>query len=374
MSRLAHFADSNAFFYMAAAAKHAGGREYDAWSRFALEIDPANIVAPHLYAFPRRPLSLAEDHEACTLEGPVDVAVFAYRLAQHREFLDAEVVPLVRRICPHVLLADTRARTFREVGTEASVPLSELARVLDHWTAPGTFEPPDLDHYEAFFRLREDSDELTRLAARLENAPLRLWEMMFSRGFSGRYELLDNEVPLVAELGTELAANRSLMQCVRDAEAFCRCEAVDDHGWIRTGRFRMRQLGTILEVRVSLTAADVRVAFAPRGRKPGSDALPSLLGVLLAGGDNGKTELVNGFTWSTVICRDDAEVVVLSTSLREEIARWTGARAVVAQMTDFPDDRDGTWMISPRPHPRHPLVTVYVPMQRDECLPFWMLG
>lgn len=54
MSRLSNFADANAFFVMAAAATHARGRAFDVWSRFALEVDGANIVAPHLYVCPRR--------------------------------------------------------------------------------------------------------------------------------------------------------------------------------------------------------------------------------------------------------------------------------------------------------------------------------
>jgi hypothetical protein len=156
---------------------------------------------------------------------------------------------------------------------------------------------------------------------------------------------------------------------VRDAETLDRTAAVEERDWIRAGRFRFWQRAESLEIRVALSSADVRVAFEPRAHGTGADDVASLVGVLLAGGDNGKTEMMDGYTWASVWCRDVFELERLSDRVAGDIAAWTGA-AIDRAGTEWPAHRDGTWATRLRIGERRHLFTVYVPMYRDGVLPW----
>lgn len=335
------------------------------WSRFPLEIDGSNIVVPHLFAVPFRPPARG----SYTIAEPPVLAVFAYRTDPHRDYLRDEVIPRLALRCRHIALVDTAQRHVTVHGTEDCSPIARLPVLLDEWTRSTAFRDIDfadaLDDYERL--LGNPTAASPARAQAIERAPLRLWEVLFLRGHAYRYELVDGEVVLVGDLGSDLAANRSMLQCIHDAGE----PAVEERGWIRAGRYRFRSRDTILEIRARLTSADVRVAFAPHARLAAADDLPTLPGVLVAGGDNGKTELANGYTWSSVICRDNAELARLVPALATEIRQWVGAPVRIATPDEhYPEDRDGSWVIHARPHDSHPLATVFVPMYRDDLLPW----
>lgn len=370
--------DSNAF-QMAIAAIHKELPErLEVWSRFPLELDAQNIVTPHLYAW-RRTGRLSRD--GGTIAEPALFTLFAHRSLAHREFLQTEVVPRVLRRCPHVALVDSEARTFEVAGTVASSarPLAELGGVLRRWTGDvEAFERYDLsselDRYEQLLG-RTTTEVSTETAEQLERAPLRLWEALFLRGHADRYELLNGEVALVGDLGTGLAANRSLIQCTKDAEVYCGGKATEARGWIEAGQFRLRNQGPLLELRVCLNPADIRVAFMPRALMGGAETPPSLIGALLAGGDNGKTELMHGYTWSSIRCRNAEEVGELSVRFAEEIRRWTGAeaRGPTEVGSGYPDARDSSWHLRTWAGDVN-LLEVFVPMYRDGLLPWRAVG
>jgi hypothetical protein len=129
----------------------------------------------------------------------------------------------------------------------------------------------------------------------------------------------------------------------------------------------MRQERSLVEARVHLGPADVRAAFRPQARVMGDDAVPSLLGVLTAGGDNGKTELLHGWTWSTTIVDDADAARVLGESLQHEIQEWVRERTTLLTAEfRFPEEPENEWFV--RSWKRY--VTVYVPMHRQSCLPW----
>lgn len=348
------------------------GPDVELWSRYPLEIDASTIVTPHLYAIRRG--SRAPSSVACTIAQKPLFVVFAHRTAAHRDYLMNDVVP--RLVCKNVAIVDTNARVFDVPGAGQRDSLARLPERLADWSAFDALAAVDfidrLDRYEeSFGRSAQQVD--SRIAERLERTPLRLWEVLFHRGHAYRYELLDGEVVIVSDLGSRAAANRTAMQCIRDAEALCSEAARDEYGWFRAGRFRIRDRGSLLELRAELDAADIRVAFAPHASNPGDTELPSLLGVLVAGGDNGKTELVDGCTWSSVWCRDDDELYKLRDAVTSTIAAWTGA-SVHGLEREWPEFRDGRWAVRMRVGGHRPMLEVYVPMYRDDLLPWRAMG
>src|SRR5262249_15310403 len=121
-------------------------------------------------------------------------------------------------------------------------------------------------------------------------------------------------------------------------------------------------------IRARLSPADVRAAFAPQARVPGDDALPSVLGALMAGGDNGKTELWNGFTWSTSLLASAAQSRETAHALREIVEQWADTKATVSEDDDFhlPEESREEWFLVPCEN----WLTVYVPFAREDCLPW----
>jgi len=77
-----------------------------------------------------------------------------------------------------------------------------------------------------------------------------------------------------------------------------------------------------------MTPPDIRVAFLPSHREPASLGLPTLAGVMLAGGSKGKTEMMNGYTDSTVRCRTPDEARALAASLRSTLLERCGVTEV----------------------------------------------
>lgn len=105
----------------------------------------------------------------------------------------------------------------------------------------------------------------------------------------------------------------------------------------------------------------------PQGRVEGDSQLPSLVGVLMAGGDNGKTELIHGFSWSVAITDGQAEAHELARKLQREIGDWVGATATLVD-GDFalPKEPRNEWFL----YVYERYVTVYVPFHRERCLPW----
>jgi len=116
-----------------------------------------------------------------------------------------------------------------------------------------------------------------------------------------------------------------------------------------------------------LSPADRRPVFAPRARQPGDDNDPSLLGVLFAGGDEGKTEMMDGFTWSTVLVGSLGEAERLADRLKPQIEAWTDAPVRLAAWPSR--DEPETWVLSPRER----VLRVQVPFHREDLLPWRLL-
>jgi hypothetical protein len=345
------------------------------WSRFPLELAPDLIVCPHLFDWPASAPRGTRGRDVYTCAAAPEVVVFSAVSPAHRRFLEEEVVPRVREHVRFVALVDFEADQlgFAPLGGPM-LPAAHLAPLLEMaWgrerVAAGAFSElgraPESGFEEMFFG---PDDERPEDAARCEAHPLRLWEAFFWRGHTYRYEVIDGEIPLVGDLRSPLAANRTLLQLVRDAERFEASRAGEHEGWIRCGRFRMRQQGRLVEVRARLTPADARAALMPVARVPGDDQLPTLLGALMAGGDNGKTELWNGFTWSTIQLASAAQSREAAHALADAIERWTETKATVSTGDAFklPEESREEWFLVPH----REWLTVYVPFAREECLPW----
>lgn len=360
------------------------------WSRFPLELAPDLIVSPHLFDWPEaapRGRRGENGREVYTCAGAPSVVVFAAVSGAHRRFLEEEVIPRVHEHVRFVALVDFEADQFGfgPLPPRYLLPAEHIAPLLriawGHDRVPyGSFaellEPPEEGFETAFFG---PDDERPEDVAKLEAHPLRLWEALFWRGHTYRYELIDGEMPLVGDLRSPLAANRTLLQIVKDAERLEGTRAEEHEGWIRCGRFRVRQLSRLVEIRVRLSPADVRAALMPQAIVRGDEELPSVLGALMAGGDNGKTELWNGFTWSAIEATSAARCREIAHVLRVELERWTETRATVIERDDFELPREGReeWFLVP--HERW--LTIYVPFARHDCLPwevhsgdFWRRG
>jgi hypothetical protein len=249
------------------------------WSGFAVELSSDTVVRPHLfdqarYRFAPRMAGAPVWHGI--REAPTFLLTVV-RGAAHGRFAARELVPAIERHVRHVVVVDGDRRTFRLAPLSgASVrPLETLPAVLEALLGTAVVDPamlPALGRRDLPIAPERDRD-----------LP-RLWEALLGGGYNGRTELIGGEVTLVTEQPSPLLANRALMRLVGDAEAWTGERAGEARGFITAGPFRMRQLGTIVELRVRPSSSDRRIAFAPRARPPGADALPSLLGVLLAAG------------------------------------------------------------------------------------------
>ena len=349
--------------------------------QFLLELAPDLILSPHLYGW-NQPHGFIERgrpgrySDFYTLTDVPAFVLYAARGDEPIRFLREDLAPAVLPSC-RVVIIDADRSHFWEASEPIDLsaiarPLTELPGILNGWLGEDVVPEHAFDNLALpwkfpwfalrMYRLRED------LVRKLERTPARLWELFFARGHGYRWELLRGEVPLVTRFPTEFAANRSLLQCVADAERLEGRVADERCGWIKAGRFRMRQRGLHLDVRVRLTAADMRVAFMPTSELPDSDALPTLAGVLIAGGDNGKTEMMDGYTWSTVVCIP-GEASRLAAALRETILGWCSAPRVdifANKNRPWPRHRDGRWEIA---HD-DTYLTVYTPMYREDMLPW----
>jgi hypothetical protein len=198
-------------------------------------------------------------------------------------------------------------------------------------------------------------------------APIRLWEALFWRGVSYRYELVGGEVPLHARLGSAAAAAATLERVLLDAETLVREPRHEEAGFWRVGPVRARIHGDEVDLRVRMTPADVRVAFSPVARMARDDGPPTLFGALMAGADNGRTEMMDGWTWSTSVHDSEAHARAAGEALEGELARWTGAHVgwVSESPRQFSHDRFGWYL---RVH--EAFLTIYMPFARDALLPF----
>lgn len=314
---------------------------------------------------------------------------FTGRGHDHMHFLLDEVAPLLVDV-PHAYVLDAdaglvhsakephRARSVEEVPAlieEAAIhrrDSSDDTASFCEAQARAFDDLPSPDEVEAYLSSPTTKERIADAAARVEAAPLRLWEAMLWRGHNYRWELVAGEVPLVGELWSELAANRTLLRCVEDAERGFGAGAFDEGGWIRCGSARMRQRGTQVEIRFRPSAADRLVAFAPHARLLGEDAVPSLLGVLLAGGENGKTEMLGSYTESIAEVPPRVDVAEVAHTLADEIRRWVGANVVVSGEADRAGSRwpekhdDATWHV----HHWKRWVAVFMPLGRASHLPW----
>jgi hypothetical protein len=109
------------------------------------------------------------------------------------------------------------------------------------------------------------------------------------------------------------------------------------------------------------------MAFQPRSGLPGEDVVGSLVGVLLAGGPNGKTEVFHGWATSTVELRSEGEGVELAARLRAQILGWCDAAVEVVdrEAWDWPERGDERWII--RRGRRY--LDVLMPVTRDGGVP-----
>lgn len=346
-------------------------------SRFPIELGTELILSPHLYGWSDAKPSLARglrDHrdrtDAFTLsEQPVFV-LYVARSEDHRRFLEGELAPALPRDLAF-LVVDPVAESFAPSPTRPASPLAELPGYLGRLMKDeGMFERAAFDVLRSPWgaspkRLASAPTKIDAEHARaIEAAPVRLWETFLWRGHAHRWELVSGEVPLVGVLPTALAANRALLSCVRDAEVWTGVRATEARGWIEVEHFRFRQLDTTLEIRARLSPADVRVGFMPVHEKEGSDELPTLAGVLIAGGDNGKVEWINGYNWSTIMCEIPGEAPRLARELEETLHRLGAPRVDVTgcEEDSFPDHDDGRWVIQ---HDDREL-TLFMPLYRDE--------
>ena len=364
-------------------------RSHRLWSRFPAEVRPDTILTPLLFLEgPREERDTRDQDRACTLPHG-GLVVMHGRGERHLRFLRDEVAPLLESV-PLAFLVDADARTLhpaRDPGV--SLPLERLPSILrstvsasaadayaeglDQLTAEQASaleELPTREEVETYLHEAKVIGRIADAAARAEAAPLRLWEAMLWRGWNYRWELVAGEIPLVGELWSPLAANRTLVQCVEDAERAFSERASDERGWIRCGPMRMQQTGTQVEIRFRPGPADRRAAFLPAARMPGDEGPASLWGALVAGGGSGKTEMMASYTESVIEVGDAATAEVVAQGLAAEIVRCVGAQVVVRGETDdqgaWPERAGSAWHV----YHRERYVSVLMPMGRDDHLPW----
>ena len=361
-------------------------RSHRLWSRFPVEVRPDTILTPLLFL--DGPRGGGDEDRSCTLPHG-GLVVMHGRGERHMRFLLDEVAPLLVDVPLAFLLdADSGAlhpardrRVCLRLNQLPSILRSsvigfaadEYADVIDRFTeeqATAILELPTHEEVEVYLSDPETITRVADAAARAEGAPLRLWEAMLWRGWNYRWELVAGEIPLIGELWSELAANRSLLQCVEDAERAFSERASDERGWIRCGPMRMRQTGSQVEIRFRPSPADRRAAFLPRARLAGDDARPSLWGVLAAGGGSGKTEMMESYTESVVEV-DPVTAPTVAQELAAEIVRCVGAEVIVCGERDeggakWPEAPSSAWHV----HHWKDYVSVLMPLGRDAHLPW----
>jgi len=215
---------------------------------------------------------------------------------------------------------------------------------------------------DSFYAEPEVQRRIADAAARAEATPMRLWDAMLWRGPNYRWELVGEEVPLVGELWSELAASRTLAQCVTDAERAYGVPATESAGWIVCGAVRARRQGSRVELRLRVSGADRRAAFLPSSRLAGDDEMPSLFGVLLTGGGKGKTQLsADGYADSVMKVARGQKARVVAEHLAAEIRRIVGVEAIVVREGSAGPAVEGAWRVEWY----EKYVTVQMPMDRD---------
>lgn len=355
------------------------------WSHFSVELLPDLILTPLVFGTTPRSQRVS-DEGVCTVP-PYGVVVLLGRGdAQMRMLLD-EVAPRLHDFTFAFVYDADQRRLYpvarREIWMDPSqlspivrqvlagyegehIAVRELDRVC-HEVDRAVHAMPTADEVAMFRAEPAIARRVDELARRLEETPLRLWEAMLWRGEHYRWELVNGEVPLVGELWSALAANRTLMQCIADAERAFGERATEDAAWIHCGPLRLRQRGTRVEMRHRVSPADRRAALMPAARVEGDAAMPSLFGALLAGGFDGKTEMLAGFAASVILVPEGLRAGDVAEHLAGEVRRVTGAQAaVVAAEEGRPRRGDQAWMV--RHWERY--VAVYTPMARAQCAPW----
>jgi hypothetical protein len=349
--------------------------------RFALELAPDLILAPHLYGYPdakrwnqrgfKRHRQRAEMY---TVQERPAFVLYVSRSEGQRRYLETELAPALP---PEVDLyvvepAQCQVTVFHEAGSRVrTLALPDLAADLDARLGAPVFGEADLDFlgapwghpaFEASFY-----ETVVRRAERVEQHPTRLWEAFLLRGHWERWELVRGEVPLVAVLPNPAAAAATLGRWMHDAVRWSGADPDPQAAWIRVGPFRFRQTGCQVDARVRLSPADVRVAFMPAVELPGSEEAPTLAGLLCAGNEGAKVEMLNGYAWATADCELPGEVERVGPALVEEIRRL-GAREVdlVRDLGEFPEGADHRWVVEIRDH----YVTVFMPLGYEGST-FW---
>lgn len=326
-----------------------------------LELDAQTILLPHLYGYVPFDGNLRTELRYTRQEIP-RFALYCARSAEHQRFLREELATALRSRVPHVLVLDANAGLFSELEVAAGPrPLALLPARINE--IMGSACVPS----NAFAGLEDGAPALAEFsAAEVEAAPLRLWEAYLLRGHAWRYELVHGEVPLVTDLRSPAAAQRSLQQCTEDAAVLYQAPPTPEDEWTRVGPLRLRCRGSLLELRLRLSSADRRLVFTPTVHGV-EDARPSLSGVLTACGEVGRTDLRGAHTLCTVLCRDQEEQDRLSQSLQESL------RALAQQLQDAPaedEERPTTWLLG-----REGLmIHLWVPVQRQGHLPWRVLS
>lgn len=349
--------------------------------RFSVELAPDTILAPHLYGYAsarrwndrgdKRCRSRAEMY---TVQDVPDFVLYVARGEAQRRFLETELAPALPDTVTLFILEPERreAQVLVEAGRRTTaMRFDDVPAALDALVGTPIFACADLDFLCAPWGRPPVEpewyvDDRARVA-RIEAHPVRLWEAFLLRGHWERWELVRGEVPLVAVLPTPAAAAGTLGQWLHDAVLWTGANPDPRAAWIHVGQFRFRQTGAMVEARVRLSPADIRVAFMPARELPGSDGLPSLAGVLCAGNEGAKVELLNGYAWATVDCEEPGEPSRLTARLAEELRRL-GARQVDCEqnLPDFPEGADGRWVIETRDR----YLTVFLPMGHEHAT-FW---
>jgi hypothetical protein len=349
--------------------------------RFSLELAPDLILAPHLYGYPdakrwneRGFKRHRQRSEMYTVQERPAFVLYVARSECQRRFLETEIAPALP---PEVDLyivepGAGRVRVLHEAGARTrEVPLAAVCADLDTRLGTTVFGDAHLDFLCAPWGHPEFETQfystVTRRAERVEQHPTRLWEAFLLRGHWERWELVRGEVPLVAVLPSLTAAAATLGRWLADAVRWSGAEPDPQAAWIRVGPFRFRQTGCQVDARVRLSPADVRVAFMPAQEMPGADAAPTLAGLLCAGNEGAKVELLNGYAWATADCEIPGEVDRVGPALVEEIRRL-GAREVdlVRDLAEFPEGADHRWVVEQRDH----YVTVFMPLGYEGST-FW---
>ncbi len=341
------------------------------WSCFPVEVDVGEamplIVSPHLYDLPETARSTADTY---TLFGAPSVALFCARGLRVRQVRD-EIVPRLRSRVPVVVLVEPEAAelTVWSSRPPLTAPLGDLELIVKELFGDSVFGTARLLELA---QREERAQVMTRsepfdFGEEAVSDPIRLWEALFWRGPTYRYELVGDETPLHARLGSEPAARAALAQILVDAEALVHEPRREEDGFWRVGPVRGRVHGDEVDLRVRMTPSDVRAAFSPATRVAGDDRSPTVFGALMAGGDNGKTEMFDGWTWSTSIHDSEERARAAGESVAAEITRWTGAK--VGWTSGMPREtthEPNAWYVQAH----REFLTVFVPFDRRRALPF----